>query len=142
MPESTLTPSQTTAAVQTVEKNRFKAEEYIHNPAKAKVLLDTAVELLKNKDTASSSLAGVWHHLQALVRLLQAYFRGDYREIPWGSIVMAVAAIGYFASPVDFVPDIIPGFGQLDDVVVLSFVINQLKNDLHDFLEWETARQA
>ncbi len=121
-----------------VEKSRIRAEEYVRDPHKAKYLLDIAGQLLKNKEANKGSMTDVWAHLQILVRLFQAYIRGEYRDTPWGSLVMVVVAIIYFVSPIDFIPDVIPGFGQLDDVAVVTFVITQLKKDLDDFLAWES----
>ena len=44
---------------------------------------------------------------------------------PWSprSIVLYLLAIAYVFSPVDFVPDALPGFGQLDDGAVILAVI-------------------
>lgn len=35
---------------------------------------------------------------------------------------------GYLASPIDVVPDIVPGLGQLDDVLVAAFALDQALN--------------
>jgi|RhiMetdeSRZDD1v2_1073273.scaffolds.fasta_scaffold1131043_2 uncharacterized membrane protein YkvA (DUF1232 family) len=37
-------------------------------------------------------------------------------------VIPGLAAV-YLLSPVDFVPDLIPGFGQLDDLAVLVFAL-------------------
>lgn len=36
---------------------------------------------------------------------------------------MLLAAIGYLATPFDFVPDFIPVLGQMDDVIVVALVL-------------------
>lgn len=38
----------------------------------------------------------------------------------WCSVAICVAALVYFISPVDIVPDIVFGFGQLDDAAILA----------------------
>jgi len=38
-------------------------------------------------------------------------------------------AIAYFVSPIDFVPDVILGAGQLDDIVVAAFALNIILNN-------------
>jgi len=82
-------------------------------------------------------LADLWNSLTALFRLLQAYIRHEYTDIPWGSIVLVVVAIFYFVSPIDLIPDWIPIAGYLDDAAVIAFVLSQIKVDLDNFLKWE-----
>ncbi len=42
---------------------------------------------------------------------------------PTGSRVLPFVALLYFISPVDFIPDLIPLLGQLDDVTVVPFLL-------------------
>jgi len=42
----------------------------------------------------------------------------------------------YFVSPIDFVPDFLPG-GLIDDAFVLSLIIRQIKTDLYKYKEWK-----
>lgn len=35
---------------------------------------------------------------------------------------------GYIASPIDLIPDALPGIGQLDDIAVIAFVLDQMLN--------------
>ena len=81
-------------------------------------------------------MAEVWSYLTALFRLLRAYIRRDYLDIPWGSIVLVIVAIIYFVSPIDLIPDILP-FGLIDDAAVIAYVVAQIKVDLDNFLAWE-----
>lgn len=48
-----------------------------------------------------------------------------------------MAGILYFVTPLDLVPDAIPGAGLLDDVTVLAFVIARLEGELARFSAWE-----
>lgn len=87
----------------------------------------------KNK----GSLVEVWRYLTALIRLTRAYFDRRYTDVPWQTIVLAIAALVYFVSPIDLIPDFIPAAGYLDDAAVVSFVVASIKADLDNFLEWE-----
>jgi uncharacterized membrane protein YkvA (DUF1232 family) len=122
-----------------VEKMKSKAEDYARDPKKAKKLLDDAVKKTKSFEINRGPLAEIWSYLTALFRLLRAYIRGDYRDIPWGSIVMVIVAIIYFVSPIDLIPDFLPG-GFIDDAAVIAFVVAQIKVDLDNFLAWEVER--
>jgi uncharacterized membrane protein YkvA (DUF1232 family) len=113
-----------------IDQTKNKAEEYARDPNKAKKLLDDAVNKAKSYERNRGPLADVWDYLTALFRLLRAYIRRDYRDIPWGSIVLVIVAIIYFVSPIDLIPDIIPGFGFTDDAAVIGLVIAQIKADL------------
>ena len=48
-----------------------------------------------------------------------------------------MAGILYFVTPIDLVPDAVPGAGLLDDVTGLAFVIARLEGELARFTAWE-----
>lgn len=50
------------------------------------------------------------------------------RRVPPRSKAMLVLLCGYLASPVDVLPDFIPGIGQLDDVIIAAFALDQILN--------------
>ncbi len=62
--------------------------------------------------------------------MLKAWTTGDYRAMPWKTIVLGLTAVIYFLNPLDLVPDFIPGIGYLDDAVVLGFVMNSIRKDV------------
>jgi uncharacterized membrane protein YkvA (DUF1232 family) len=120
-----------------IEKTKSKAEEYARDPKKAKKLLDEAVKKAKSYEKTRGPLTEVWGYLTALFRLLSAYIRGDYRDVAWRPLVLVIVAIIYFVSPIDLIPDILPGIGFIDDAAVIGLVIAQIKADLDNFLAWE-----
>lgn len=122
-----------------LEKTKTKAEEYARDPKKAKKLLDDAVKKAKSYEKNRGPLGEVWSYLTALFRLLKAYIQKDYRDIPLGSMVLVIGAIIYFVSPIDLIPDILPG-GYIDDAALIAFVIKQIKVDLDNFMAWEVGQ--
>ncbi len=120
-----------------VEKTKSKAEEYLRDPKKTKKLLEDAAKKSNRYEKNRGPLDKVWSYLTALYRLLRAYFRGEYRDIPWTSIVLATVGIIYFVSPIDLIPDFIPVVGLVDDAGVIFLVVKQIKADLDNFLAWE-----
>jgi uncharacterized membrane protein YkvA (DUF1232 family) len=116
-----------------------KAKEYIKRPEKTDVLLKDAG---KKADENKGVLAESWDNLQLLFELVGAWRRGEYRKIPTGSIVTIIAAIIYFVSPIDFIPDFVIGLGIVDDAAVIGFVLKQITNDLEKFNLWKENQGA
>ena len=88
-------------------------------------------------DSPSSRIRELGDQIKRLGRLVRAYANGSYREISVGNIVMVVAAILYFVTPLDLVPDAIPGAGFVDDATLLVFVLARLDAELAQFAAWE-----
>lgn len=72
-----------------------------------------------------AELAGSVPNLAKLVARLARDPRVPARN---KAILVVVAA--YLVSPVDLVPAIVPGFGQLDDLVIAVLALDQLLNDV------------
>jgi uncharacterized membrane protein YkvA (DUF1232 family) len=122
-----------------IKQYRNSAEKYLKNPSEAKQLLSKA--LSKAGHIHKGSFVETWGQSQTLVRMLQAYLQGNYKHIPWQSLVMAMAAIVYFVTPVDFIPDFILGLGLLEDAALLSWVVQSLYSDITKFQAWETEQK-
>ncbi|MCA1843338.1 MAG: DUF1232 domain-containing protein [Actinobacteria bacterium] len=89
------------------------------------------------EDRLSGPLGRLLSDFKALGRLIRAYVEGDYRKIPLDSLILVVAAVVYVVTPVDAIPDFIPGVGYLDDAVVVGFVVKFLRDELAAFKAWE-----
>ena len=77
------------------------------------------------------------NQVKLLYELIRAYVDGSYREVPWASIAMAVAATVYFLSPIDLIPDALPVIGLLDDALVVRFTLSAIQSDLREFCAWK-----
>jgi len=82
-------------------------------------------------------LRAVWEDFWTLWRFVRAWREREYRNVPWKSLIMAIAGLLYFLDPIDIIPDFIPVVGYLDDGVVLTFVAKAIHSDLERFREWE-----
>jgi len=79
----------------------------------------------------------------ALPRLFGATARGEYPGTSVTRLLLAVAAVGYVLSPVDFMPEALLGiFGLVDDAFVISWVAARLVTETEDFIAWEHAQGA
>jgi uncharacterized membrane protein YkvA (DUF1232 family) len=84
-----------------------------------------------------AKLTKLVNQVKLLYELIRAYVDGSYREIPWVSIAMAVAATLYFLAPIDLIPDAIPVIGMLDDALVVRFTLSAIQADLRKFCDWK-----
>jgi uncharacterized membrane protein YkvA (DUF1232 family) len=113
---------------------RLKAESLVKDISKVSALLRNAVS---KADKNKSLLKKVWGDLMTLIRLIRAYISGGYRDVPWQTIVLAIAAVLYLVNPFDLIPDPIPFFGFIDDSSVIGFVVYSISGDMKRFREWE-----
>jgi len=113
-----------------------RARKVIKSPDDAKKLVASAA---KKADEHSLDLGEAFEGLEALLRLIWAYAKGEYRDLPTKTMVAAAAAVVYFVNPVDLIPDVIPGVGYVDDAAVVFFVIKAISHDVERFREWEQA---
>lgn len=110
------------------------AKHYSTNKQEAgKLLGEAGIKANKNE----TMLKGVWPNLQTLFQMIKAWISGDYRQIPTRSLLIIFAAIAYFVSPIDLMPDFLFGFGLLDDVAILTFAFKQIEHDLIAFNAWK-----
>ncbi len=114
-----------------------QAVNYARNNQKASELLDKVS--LKAKDLhQTENNASFLENLSTLRRMLRAYKQGEYREVPWRSVILVVASLLYFVSPLDFIPDLLPILGLADDIALILWVSNSIKSDIEKFRKWES----
>ena len=114
-------------------KTRFgkRAKEYAGDKKRTQKLVDEAIKKAKKK----GPLEEIWGNIQLLFRIVKDWSTGKYTEIPTGSIVAIIIGLLYFVSPIDLIPDFLPG-GLVDDALVLSLIFKQVKSDLEKYKEW------
>lgn len=111
-----------------------KAKEYLDDPQKTEELLSLAEKKAKKN---KNGLSEVWDQLQLLFEFIHSWRKGEYREVPTRSVIMIMAAILYFVSPIDIIPDFIFGLGMIDDAAVIGFTLKQISMDLEKYREWK-----
>jgi uncharacterized membrane protein YkvA (DUF1232 family) len=112
------------------------AEDLMENPQGLKFSLEKAKEKL-NKESVRDSLGSYVEDLKTLMRLLKSWVSRKYTGVSTQTIVYTILAIVYFVNPTDFVPDFILGLGFMDDIAVISWVLDKIKVDLKSFKDWE-----
>ena len=112
------------------------AKPYVTDPKRLRTLFEEAAE--KAASIPTTSFRETWPYLQAMLRLVRAYSSGEYRAISQNSLLTIIAALNYLIDPFDLIPDEIPFLGFLDDATVMEFAVRKTKDDLDDFMTWET----
>jgi uncharacterized membrane protein YkvA (DUF1232 family) len=116
------------------KKYEGKAKRYVENPEEMNSLLKKAFYKANHN---KNSLSEVWDKLQLLFELVKAWSKKDYRDISKKTILMVIATIIYFVSPIDLVPDFLVGLGIFDDVAVIGFTVKQISSELDRFKAWK-----
>ncbi len=137
--ESTSSPSESN----TMGKRGFnlfkgRAKEYINDKDKSEQLLNDAREKARRK---RGPLTEVWDKIQLMFSLFEDWLKGNYKEIPIGSIIMIIVTLIYFVIPTDLIPDFIVGVGYIDDAAVLAFAFNQIRGDLDNYKNWKSEKE-
>jgi uncharacterized membrane protein YkvA (DUF1232 family) len=93
-------------------------------------------EGLKKATENQGSLGNIWDQLQLLFSLVKDYANGNYTAVPKSTIVAIVAALLYFISPLDIIPDFLVGLGFVDDAFILSLVYKKVIKELDKYQVW------
>jgi uncharacterized membrane protein YkvA (DUF1232 family) len=113
------------------------AKTYVKDPER---LRDLATEVAqKTLSLPQETFRGTFVYLQTMLRLVRAYYRGQYRAIPATTLLIIVAALIYLVNPLDLIPDWIPTLGLIDDAFVIALVARKTREALDAFIEWESA---
>lgn len=113
---------------------RERAASCLRQPHKLRDLVERAAQMSSRRLEPLSELREA---LAASLRLLRAWSSGRYRGIPTASLLSIVAALIYFVSPVDLVPDFIVSLGLVDDAALLGWVLSSVRGDIDRFVTWE-----
>ena len=115
-----------------------EATEYAKSPQRLRQLFEEASR--KAREVPKAAFYERWAYVMAMLRLIRAYSRGEYRDISREHFVIIVAAIVYFLTPADVISDLIPITGFVDDALVVSVALGAVRDDLDAFMAWETSQ--
>ncbi|MDI5991929.1 YkvA family protein [Pseudomonas sp. MDMC216] len=120
-------------------KTPWKLTRYL--PQAARFLregrLPELLRALADKRTPQGQrFAALKEDLQLLRALSLAWFKGEYRQISSQALLMVVAALLYFITPFDAIPDWLVGVGFVDDLAVLAWIMRTWHGELEAFRAW------
>jgi uncharacterized membrane protein YkvA (DUF1232 family) len=93
-----------------------------------------------NKLLSTGLISRLFEDFKLLCALVRDYYKGVYRDVSIRSILLFCAGVLYILSPLDIIPDINLGIGQIDDAAVLLLCLNFLEKDLHKYKDWKATR--
>lgn len=115
------------------EKGFKEAEKLLENPDKLEVFLQKLERKLKVLPVVGTTFAIV----PAMISLVRSYIKKEYTEVPLGTIVGIISALIYILSPIDLVPDVVPGAGYIDDAAILLACLKTgAADDIKDYQKW------
>jgi len=115
-----------------------EAKKYIGDKKGTDLLLSRTERKARNN---KPSLGNVWRKLSLLIQLLKSWVTGEYRDVPYRTIIMLIVGLLYFVSPIDVIPDFLFGFGFIDDAAVIALIYSQMDKDLIKYLDWKNKQR-
>lgn len=122
------------------ERYAPNAEKVLQNESRLSRLIENVKTKFDKLTRKNKIVRGVSEILMTYVQLIQSYRRGLYKDFPKKSLLLIIAALIYFVSPLDFIPDILPILGYADDASILIMVYKSVQDDLQKFKEWQRSQ--
>lgn len=116
------------------------AYRLLKKPLAVLKLLKATVEHVRRYDSVKALAADVRERLELTMRLIKNYVKGEYTDVSKLKIALSIAALLYFVSPFDLIPDFIAG-GLVDDIALLTWVYSNMQDELERYLVWEEETQ-
>ena len=116
-----------------LESGYQNAEKLLKEPDKVEELLDR----LELKLKVIPKLGGLLSNIPVMIAMVRDFIHKKYDKAPLGTIIAIVSALIYVLNPFDIIPDVIPGVGQIDDVLVVSACISLIGSDIEEYQEWK-----
>ncbi len=117
-----------------------KAGRYARNTGSLVQLLRDVLN--KTNGLKGASYDALREKITLLTRLLKAYIKREYRIVPWKTLTRIIAVLIYFLSPIDVIPDLLPVIGLTDDIALVVWLFNAIRDDLDAFREWDMQRNT
>ena len=77
------------------------------------------LEPLKSAPLLGDSVADV----QDIIAMLNDYYHGRYRKLPFAVLAGSLAIVAYLVSPIDLIPDGVPVLGFIDDALIINVLL-------------------
>ena len=119
-------------AKEKLEDGYDEAEKLLNDKDK----LEEFLQKLEKKLETIPKIGNALSALPTMVSLIKSYIKKEYTEIPLGTIISIISAAIYFLTPVDFIPDVIPSAGYIDDTAVVAACLSLVGDDIEKYKKW------
>ena len=113
-----------------------QARELFSNREKLVNTVDKAFRKVTDIEGEEGEIRGLANKVKIFIRMIRAYIEGEYREVPWKTMLIILAGLIYFLNPFDLVPDFLPGVGYMDDITVVLWVFKSVEEDILKFQDY------
>ena len=117
-----------------VEKSYESARKNVTQGDVRYALDKTQVKLKAMAGSSSQLVVRISRQARLLYEMLRDAMAGKFK-VPWVTVSAITAALLYLVSPLDIIPDFIPGIGWIDDALVLSLAISVARVDLRRYVK-------
>jgi len=118
------------------EKFVEKAKYYIRNPEELNKVLNEAYNKATDEN-GERTFGEMWGKVKSMFRLIRASLLNEYTEIPKIKVILGLAVILYFISPIDIFPDFLPFLGFADDLVLFAWFLKYASEEIEKFQAYE-----
>jgi uncharacterized membrane protein YkvA (DUF1232 family) len=92
---------------------------------------------MQGKPAGIPSFSRIVTDARLAVSLIRDYWNGSYRAVPVYTFVAILLSLLYVFNPLDFLPDVLPIVGLVDDALVMTFCLSFMERDLRAYGKWK-----
>ncbi len=124
---------------QQLDKFSKKAKKILEDKEEISKLLHKAIALC-NELTHLRLIGKHFSDISLTISMIDDYIGKRYTAVPKATIITLTAALLYFITPFDIIPDAIPLIGFADDILVFSSVLSAAKRDISAYKKWKDSQ--
>lgn len=111
--------------------NSFKNDFTQEDAGKVMENMEKIEQIMQNK-----TLCKFLDDVKLYFQMLGDIFTGKYKKVPAGTVAAIIGTLLYVLSPVDLLPDFLPG-GFVDDAGILALCLNFTKLDIEEYKKFK-----
>lgn len=103
---------------------------------KIKDVCSKAADALRKMEKPSDDEDSPANSAKIILSMIKDYFKGDYTNVSKNSLAIMLGVLTYVVSPLDIIPDPLPGIGMTDDLALVVFAAGLLAADIITYRNW------